>query len=265
MTAITVPTFDHRSGVGSIADALDEDGVVVITGLLPIDHIDRLRAALRELVLSEAQAESAVPPPLSRRVGELIVKHPVFRAPLVHPLVLAVWRHVLGEDMICSTWTGNTIMPGGGGMDWHVDHPFWATRAPFPTGCCLAGQTIWMLDDFTDANGATAVVPRSHRRTYPPSANDQWYDDAFIVEAPAGSVVMANALVWHSPRPNRSPAARHALLGMYVRSLVKPMEDMRCQLACLSSPSDEERQVLGEHAYRSRTLVTGGRAQTEGR
>jgi len=55
----------------------------------------------------------------------------------------------------------------GGAIHWHADCPYWALEPPWPTGR-LTGQTIWMLDDFTEENGATGIVPGSHRRLQGP-------------------------------------------------------------------------------------------------
>jgi ectoine hydroxylase-related dioxygenase (phytanoyl-CoA dioxygenase family) len=95
-------------------------------------------------------------------VLHILAKDPVFIEALVHPLVLAVWRKYLTEDLICSTFTANTLWPGAVEQYWHADHPYWTLTPPWPT-IPLAGQCIWFLDDFTVENGATAGIPGSHR------------------------------------------------------------------------------------------------------
>ena len=45
--------------------------------------------------------------------------------------------------------------------------PYWAMRGPFTLRPPLMVQVIWMLQDFTERNGATLVAPRSQLRCAP--------------------------------------------------------------------------------------------------
>ncbi len=80
------------------------------------------------------------------------------------------------------------------------------------------------LDPFTVENGATAIVPDSHRLA-------QWPDSAVFarqsirVTMQPGDLLMFPALLWHAGQTNRSAASRAALLGSYTMKSIKPLED----------------------------------------
>jgi ectoine hydroxylase-related dioxygenase (phytanoyl-CoA dioxygenase family) len=86
------------------------------------------------------------------------------------------------------------------------------------------GATV-ALDDFTEENGATYFLPRSHNRADPPS-EDEFFRNAERFVAPAGSVLFFNARQWHSGGANRSSKWRHALTVNVCRPFMKQRLDI---------------------------------------
>jgi ectoine hydroxylase-related dioxygenase (phytanoyl-CoA dioxygenase family) len=82
-------------------------------------------------------------------------------------------------------------------------------------------NTIWMLDDFTLDNGATRVIPGSHRwRQRPQDVLDDPlapHPDEVLVLGQAGSIAVMNAHAWHGGTANRTAAPRLAMHGFYCR------------------------------------------------
>jgi ectoine hydroxylase-related dioxygenase (phytanoyl-CoA dioxygenase family) len=78
-----------------------------------------------------------------------------------------------------------------------------------------------MLDEFTSENGALRVVPKSHRWGRRPQEvlpdPEAVHPDEILVTAPAGTVVIMNAHLWHGGTENRTGAPRRALHGFYCR------------------------------------------------
>lgn len=132
-------------------------------------------------------------------------------------------------------------------------HPIFAE--PLEKVC---GQTILMLDDFSEQNGGTGFVPNSHVKGHmPPSEwNTQWPPEAEILTGTRGSALVFHGALWHTARPNRSDKARSALLGMYTRPFFLQMEDMLGQLERVEDPSDMVRQLMG--ARRHQQVIVGG-------
>ena len=85
-------------------------------------------------------------------------QHTMLRDLVRHPGVLELRQRLLGADMVCSSCTAITLLPGHDGMAWHVDYPYWSIQPPYPTWD-LAAYALWMLDDFTIDNGATGIIP----------------------------------------------------------------------------------------------------------
>jgi ectoine hydroxylase-related dioxygenase (phytanoyl-CoA dioxygenase family) len=237
-------TSNITHDIDAILDAVDERGYCTVPGMISAQETDRVRGILETIM--QAERTEQIEKAKHQRVFQIAVKNRVFLDLMCHPLVVAVWKKYLGDDVMCSTWSSNTMYPGQSVYDWHADYPYWAITPPWPAGN-FTGQTIWLLDDFTPENGATGVAPYSHRKLHPPTPQEKRAprDDAELVIAPRGSVVFLHGALWHSQRPNLSTAPRTALLGMYLRPFCVPMENMRAQLEKIDHPTDLEKQMLG--------------------
>ena len=229
--------------IDSIIAEVDDRGFCVVPNVISIEKADTARSALDALLADEItdQARQA----RTQRVGQIAVKHPIFLELMCDPFVLAVWQRMLGDDIMCSSWSANTVYPGHEQIGWHSDYPYWSLKPPWPAGN-LAGQTVWMLDDYTVENGATAAIPYSHKKGYPPDSatSGEWSEEGEIFTGIRGSVVFAHGAWWHTARPNKSDQKRSCLLGMYLMPWFIPQENMRAQLAQIEEPSELVEQLL---------------------
>lgn len=130
-------------------------------------------------------AFSAAAGGVNQRVWMLINKGKAFIDLLGHPDMRAVVGHVLGNDYLLSSYGANIAKPGGIAMDLHTDQwwmpePIHRRPSPVPAGSLtrelsnraddhpamiappVVVNVMWMLNDFTEANGATRLAPRSH-------------------------------------------------------------------------------------------------------
>ncbi len=229
--------------VETIIETIEEEGFCLLPELLDRQTVEVARAALAEILHREQSGEEAVA--ASKRGWAIAVKHPIFRQIPQHPLVIEVYQRMLGPDMLISTWSSNTVLPGQGKMHWHSDHPYSGMAQPWPRDL-LAGQSLWMLDDFTEQNGATALFPRSHKRNHKPDiASGEPHPDQILAEAPAGSVVLFDGRLWHSSRANRTDQSRSCLLGMYARTCIVPQEKLSAQLELFENPTEQEQRLFG--------------------
>lgn len=128
---------------------------------------------------------------------------------LAHPLTSALAAAVLPRPAVF-TAHGRNPLPGYGQQGLHADSP---PREPGEGA--LVVTAIWMLDHFTLHNGATRVVPGTHRLAHPvprayaqPSAH---HPDEIVVTGDAGSVLVLNGHLWHSGTLNRSDGPRRAV------------------------------------------------------
>lgn len=226
----------------------DDAGYCVVPGVIAPNAADAAREAL-----ASVECRSAGETVCSTR--NAMTKHTIFRDLVRHPVVLELRQRLLGADMVCSSCTAITLLPGHAGMAWHVDYPYWSIEAPYPTWD-VAAYALWMLDDFTEENGATGIIPGSHRRPFPPQFDsDHWPADATMATGRKGSVLLAKGPYWHTARPNRSSAPRSGVMISYLRAFCIPHTDMRQQFGHLHEPSASERTLFGMGQFAPRQDV----------
>ena len=163
----------------------------------------------------------------TQRVFNLINKAPEFAAIVEHPVMLALMSALLGDDCILLDVSAASIGPDTGGGGLHVDSPLTNMAEPLPD-LVLSIQTAWMLTDFTVENGASRVVPGSHRSRRHPDRPQ--HDDEVALTGPAGSTAVWLSQSWHRHGPNVSAAARPGVICQYGRAWVKPFVDLRTPL-----------------------------------
>jgi ectoine hydroxylase-related dioxygenase (phytanoyl-CoA dioxygenase family) len=94
---------------------------------------------------------------------------------------------------------------------------------------------MWALDDFTAANGATRVVPGSHRWTDRRPVDP---DETVTVTMPAGSVLFILGTLWHGGGANHTDGTRLGVLLEYAAGWLRPQENH-----LLAVPTDVVRTV----------------------
>lgn len=198
-------------------DQLDRDGYLPLEDILTPEEVSSLNKRLAELTAAEGnQAGLEVHQENGTdRLADLVNKDPKFEVCFSHPRVLAAMNHVLGEFKL-SSLNSRAALPGQGHQSLHADsdHPV----APSAYEVC---NSIWLLDDFTPENGATRVVPGSHRRATLPT--DEMPNPAaphphqIQLTAKAGTVVIFNSHLWHGGTQNQTTAPRRALHSYFAQ------------------------------------------------
>ena len=144
------------------------------------------------------------------RLADLVNKGAEFDVFYTHPRVLAAMQHVLGDGFKLSSLNYRAAKAGKGLQKLHVD---W--HEAVEPGAYKVCNSIWLLDDFSVANGATRIVPGTHLigKTPQESMDDpfQPHPDEIIIEAEAGSVFIFNSHTWHGGTNNASSKPRRAI------------------------------------------------------
>jgi hypothetical protein len=105
-----------------------------------------------------------------------------------------------------------------------------------------------MVDDFSIENGATRVLPGSHRLPERPP-EDYLQAHAVPVTGQAGTVLVFDANLWHAASPNRNGEPRRALTLTCTRPFMKPQMDFPRLVGEGFSADPRVLEVLG---FRSR-------------
>jgi ectoine hydroxylase-related dioxygenase (phytanoyl-CoA dioxygenase family) len=196
---------------------LDRDGYVALPGVLSGEQVEAMGARLAELLAAEGdRAGLEVHQEAGTdRLADLVNKGSMFDACFTHPRVLACMAQVLG-DFKLSSLNFRAALPGQGHQPLHADF-----GGPVPEAGYQVCNSIWLLDDFTADNGATRVVPGSHRSgTVPRLAMPDpaaAHPGEVLLTGRAGTVVVFNSHLWHGGTKNRSDRPRRALHGYFTR------------------------------------------------
>ena len=197
---------------------LDRDGYLPIPDVLSLEQLAAVRTRLAELTAAEgASAGHEVHQEGgTERLADLVNKGEMFDVFYTHPKVLAAVAHVLDGDLKLSSLNARAALPGFGAQGMHAD---W--HEPVAPGDYQVCNSIWLIDDFTEHNGATRVVPGSHRSERRPTAEeggpDVRHPDERLLLGTAGTVVIFNSHLWHGGTLNRSKTPRRALHGYFTR------------------------------------------------
>ncbi|MDE0392874.1 MAG: phytanoyl-CoA dioxygenase family protein [Rhodospirillales bacterium] len=236
-------TFDAGVAADPLVTAIERDGYAIVRGILDSGTVARLSCELApHLEATETGDPDAFFGSRTKRFGALLSRCPSARDMVVHPLVLAVADRVLGP--YCARYQINYtgimhIEPGESAQTMHRDTGLYPIQNPAPP---LTLATMWAVTDFTAENGATRIVPGSHRW---PDARVPDSDEIRAAEMPAGSLMLYVGNIIHGGGANSSNAARcglalHYSLGWLRQEenqyLAVPMEEARTftrQLQCL--------------------------------
>ena len=199
-----MPHFDAATvTVDDVMEQLDGEGYCIVEGMLSASEVVSAKASLRE-VLDEIPFGGTTSR-ASALAGSTrsFAKTRAFDQAAIHPLLLGVLDRFLGHYQL-SAPTGIQIGPGESAQVLHYD----ASVYPLPRSFGdVVLNTMWALDDFTVENGATRIVPGSHRwEGRQPTLDDRVVDAVM----PAGAVIFYGGKVFHGGGANQTdtPASR---------------------------------------------------------
>jgi ectoine hydroxylase-related dioxygenase (phytanoyl-CoA dioxygenase family) len=197
---------------------IDRDGYCVVEGVLDRDTVARIRRELATLFATTPYGRDDFEGHRTRRIYSLFAKTRVLDDLATHPLVLDVLDRVLGPAQL-SAPTAIEIGPGEVAQGLHPDDAIYPLARPHAE---LVVNVMWPFDDFTEANGATRIVPGSHR----------WVDElpgpdagTISVCMPAGSVLMYRGSLWHGGGANSTSRERIGVVMHYAAAWLRPVEN----------------------------------------
>jgi ectoine hydroxylase-related dioxygenase (phytanoyl-CoA dioxygenase family) len=238
-----------RLGPDATAEAvdasLDEHGYALIDGLLPPADVATRVAALDELFAVTPTGRNAFEGFSTQRVYAVFAKTRAFDDLAVHPLLLAALDHALGAHYQFSAPVALQIGPGESAQALHRDEDVYPLPRPHDP---VVVNSMWALCDFTADNGATRLVPGSHRW---PDDRRPHESETVPVEMPAGSVLIYLGGLWHGGGANTTTRPRPGLLLEYVVSWLRPQETQLLAVPPETARTLPERlqQLLGYNVY----------------
>ena len=194
------------------------DGWCVVDDVIPANEVEAVRESVAASTL-EHQRDDA-PAQIGHRTG-LINYNQSFAPYLVTPHFLELIEAALGSPVRVSFTSAMINYSGNMRGTLHADWPFnqhnaGHIAAPYPDIVAHL-TTLWMLSPYTAENGATIIVPGSHRMETNPSAETCSHDEnrpyptEIQVSGDAGSVLVMDSRMWHAAGANRTDEARVAM------------------------------------------------------
>jgi ectoine hydroxylase-related dioxygenase (phytanoyl-CoA dioxygenase family) len=250
MTAVL--TRDLQQAKADLAD----HGYCLIDRALPPERVAQVRARLVELAEQEIADGShyVYEDGCNQRIWTLLNKGECFIDLAFDPTVTELMNHLLGYGFLLSNIDANIAGPGGKPMFLHADQSFVAP--PWPPHAMVA-NAMWMLDDFTAENGATRIVPGSHRKGEGPMPTIE--ASGIPVEAPAGTAMVFDGRLWHQTGANvTATERRHGILAYYCRPYLRTQENWFLSIDPeVLDRRPELRPLLGYDLYFSLGMVDG--------
>jgi hypothetical protein len=221
------PTLNHTRTTmhtGQMDDTAfahyQEHGYVILPEVLTNEGCLAIKAALEPYVDGSYPGRNDFEGFYSERVYKLISRSPVFADLLEHPVALGALDRIMTPGYLISAFLSILVHPGETPQDLHFDDGFVQHPRPRPSNMV---SIIWAIDEFTETNGATELVPGSHRW----SEGQSQPDDAAVTMAvmPAGSALIMDGLLIHRGGANTSSTDRLAITPQYCEPWARQQEN----------------------------------------
>jgi ectoine hydroxylase-related dioxygenase (phytanoyl-CoA dioxygenase family) len=211
VTPTVAPTVAPAEAAAQARFELDTFGFTVLPEVVPAATAADLAARL-DAADATVGTEYTHDGAFARHVANLPARDGAFLALVDHPTVLALVEAVLGPDLVLGSMNARIVRPGDPEQGFHADIPTVHRRLVGPP---IMLQAVWMLDAFTPDNGATRLVPGSHRAATSAPPPGAVVPHVVAPTGPAGSVLVFDGQVWHGGGANRAHAVRRAVFAHY--------------------------------------------------
>jgi len=243
-----MPSLKHLPAdapAAEIATILDSDGALVLDDVLDAAGLAGVRAEIDPYIEATGNGRDAFAGLQTTRTGALIARSPACRELVMHPAILAACDAFLNRA--CDRYQLHLtqvirIRPGQPKQPLHRDRLAWGGFLPASIEPQL--NTIWAMTDFTEANGATQVVPGSP--AWPESRRAEPHEVGYA-EMKAGSVLVYSGSVIHAGGENRTDADRIGINLTYCLGWLRQEENqyLSCPPAIARTLDPKLQALLG--------------------
>ena len=201
-----------RDGFSIVEDAIEPDLLdAVAEDLLRIERTEQVRPAGNEFEGTH-----------TTRIYNLLARGACYERIPIHPKVLPIVEGVLDRGCLVSSLSSISIDPGETAQPIHADDQLIPIAKPHAPLVC---NTMWALTDFTEANGATRVVPGSHRSDHSPPYGEPV--ESVPAEMRRGSVLVWHGSLWHGGGANRTGERRVGIAMNYCAGFIRQQENQQ--------------------------------------
>ncbi len=234
---------------------LKTDGYTIVERLIDDELIEALESSVCDLEdrLSSAPSNNRFEGRHTTRTYNLLALDEIWQRVPVQPEVLTLIESMLGPECLVSSLASISLAPGESAQVIHADDQIMPITKPH---VATVANSIWALTDFTEANGATRVVPGSHLWDHGPDyfATDAKYD-SIAAEMTKGSVLVWHGSTWHGGGANTSDEVRVGVAMNYCAGYIRQQENQQLGIppGVMATFSPQLRQLCGLGMYRGLT------------
>ena len=205
-------------------EQLERDGYTICEGAIEPELIDGILEDLCRLEgeLNIQPATNEFEGTRTLRIYNLLIHGSIYERIPVHPNVLPVVDRVLDTGCLISSLSSINIGPGETPQLIHADDQLIPLPKPHPPVVC---NTMWALTDFTEANGATRLVPGSHLADNSPDLGKEY--ESIAAEMPKGSVLVWHGSLWHGGGANLTTERRVGIAMNYCAGFIRQQENQQ--------------------------------------
>jgi ectoine hydroxylase-related dioxygenase (phytanoyl-CoA dioxygenase family) len=205
-----------------------QDGYTIVEDAIEPDLVDELVETLDRLErdLGVEPATNSFEGDHTLRIYNLLAHGEVWQRVPLHERVLPVVEGVLDHGCLISSLSSINIGPGETAQPIHADDMLIPIPKPHPPTVC---NSMWALTDFTDANGATRIIPRTHVADSSPNYGQHY--DSIPAEMARGSVLIWHGSLWHGGGANDTDDRRIGIAMNYCAGYIRQQENQQLGLS----------------------------------
>lgn len=228
-----------------ISDAMNEinrEGYIIIEKLFAPEAMDALKAdALTRF--KHPSGRNNFEGLATQRLYSMMAETDIANPMVEHPLILGLLDQIFEPNYLLSQLQVINIHPSEAAQPLHYDDGFYPWPRPRRA---LGAGTIIAVDDFTEDNGATVLIPQSHKwGGHLPSDEDK----TKLIKAvmPKGSVLFFLGTLWHGGGANQSSTPRMCLTAQYCAPFCRTQENFSLSIpkAQVRTFSENIQRLLG--------------------
>ena len=235
---------DRQSHVARVR----REGFTIVENAIEPELVDELNKALLRLerALDAKPAMNGFEGHKTVRIYNLLAYGRLFEAVPVHANVLPVIDEILDSGCLISSLSSIAIDPGEIAQPIHADDMVIPLAKPHIPIVC---NSMWALTDFTEANGATRLVPGSHVKDNPVYGGTY---ESIPAEMKKGSVLIWDGSLWHGGGANSTDQRRTGVAMNYCAGFIRQQENQQLGLKpeLVKTFSPRLQELVGYGVYR---------------
>ena len=214
----------EKSELDAHLERINKDGYTILERVIESELVSEVVTELDRIERDQGivPAKNLFEGSRTVRIYNLLVHGKVFERIPAHGKVLPLVERVLDPGCLISSLSSIAIQAEETPQPIHADDQLVPVPKPHVPFVC---NTMWAFTDFTEANGATRLVPGSHLADHDP--NPLAAHETIPAEMPQGSVLVYHGSLWHGGGANRSGERRVGVAMNYCAGFVRQQENQQ--------------------------------------